>query len=49
MWVLVGNEKIMSLLKGMLLRNENFITNCGYHADLKVGNPDVGSDSQKEP
>ena len=47
--MLVGNNKITSLLKGMLLGNETFIANCGYHADLKVRNPDVGSDIQKEP
>ena len=46
--MLVGNEKNRSLLKGMLLKNETFIANCGYHADLKVRNPNVGSDSQKE-
>ena len=46
---MVENEKITSLLKGMLLRNETFIANCGYHAHLKVRNPDIGSDSQKDP
>ena len=46
---MVENEKITSLLKGMLLRNETFVANCGYHAEIQLRNPDMGSDSQKEP
>jgi hypothetical protein len=46
---MVENEKITSLLKGMLLRNETFVVNCGYHAEIQLRNPDMGSDSQKEP